>query len=389
MIPNITLKKTPLFREKIYITKPNLPGMPELLPKIEQMLKNKWVTNFGEFHNELEKRIKDALKVKYVVLCSNGTMGLFLLLKALGLRGRVITSPFTFPATIHAIYMGGMEPLFCDIDPDDYSISADSIERCAKSGVSGILGVNVFGNVCDVEKIDRIGAKYGIPVVYDSAHAFFSSYKGKPVGGFGKAEMFSFHATKLFTTLEGGAITTNDEELFKRLKLLINFGIRDEEHVVDIGLNAKMSEMNAIFGLLAIDKIDKIIEKLAGLSGIYRKRLGGIPGIKFQSIREGCVTNSQYMAIEIIPEQFGMDRDKLHIVLKEDNVITRKYFFPAGHQYDCYKGMPFSKDAELPNTEKVAGRILCLPMYYSLKEDDVGKICGLIESAYRNRGSAR
>ncbi|MDD5136353.1 MAG: DegT/DnrJ/EryC1/StrS family aminotransferase, partial [Candidatus Omnitrophica bacterium] len=179
-----------------------------------------------------------------------------------------------------------------------------------------------------------------------------------------------------------GAITTNDDDLYRKLKLMINFGIQDEEHVVEVGLNAKMPEMNVIFGLIGLERIKKIIDKLACLNAIYKKRLSGIPGIKFQKIREGCRTNNQYMAIEIIPEDFGLTRDMVHRVLKEDNVIARKYFFPVGYSYDCYKGMDFARGIRLPNTEKVSSRILCLPVYYSLDAKDVEKICDLIESIY-------
>lgn len=389
MIPNFISKKGPLFKEKIYVTRPNLPGTKELLPKIEAMLKRQWVTNFGDFHNELESRIKDALKVKHVLLCCNGTVGLFLLLKALGLKGRVITTPFTFPATIHSIYMAGMEPVFCDIDPDTYTLMPESVERSMARDISAILSVNVFGNISDVEAFDAISAKHGIPVLYDSAHDFMVSYKGRPVGGFGAAEMFSFHATKLFTTLEGGAITTNDGELFKRLRLMINFGIKDEENVVDVGLNGKMTEMNAIFGLLSLDKMDVVMKKLKSLSGIYKRRLSTVPGIKFQKIREGCVTNNQYMTVEIIPEEFGLDRNALYEILKSDNVYARKYFFPVGYDYACYKEMKFAKNVKLPNTEKVAGRILCLPMYYSLDAGDVEKICDLVESVQTHSGEMK
>ncbi len=383
--PRILSGKTPLFKDKVYVTRPNLPTMDELAPKIEEMLARQWVTNFGDFHNELETRLKDVFKVKHVLLCCNGTIGLFLLLRSLGLKGRVITTPFTFPATIHSIYMAGLEPVFCDICPDDYTLSPKSIEEKINPSVSAILSVNVFGNISDVENLERMGAKYGIPVIYDSAHAFMCSYKGKPVGGFGKAEMFSFHGTKLFTTLEGGAITTNDTGLCNRLRSLINFGIKDEEHVTGVGLNGKMSEINAIFGLLALGKMDRIIKKLDSLSDIYRKRLSELPGIKFQAIRRGCATNSQYMTIEILPEKFGLTRDEAHRALKEDNVYARKYFFPPGYSYDCYKGERFAEGVKLPNVERVSNQILCLPMYYSLDPDDVEKICALLESMYNCR----
>lgn len=383
--PNFLRNGKPLFSEKIFITRPNLPSMQELRPKMELMLKSRWVTNFGDFHNELTDGLKKALKVKYVIPCCNATVALFLLMRALGLKGKVITTPFTFPATIHSISMAGMEPVFCDIDPDDYTLDPGEVRKNITSSVSAILAVNVFGNVCDVDALKEISEENGIPVIYDSAHSFFASYKGQPIGGFGTAEVFSFHATKLFTTLEGGAITTNDERLYKKLRLMINFGIKDEEHVVEAGLNAKMSEMNAIFGLISLGKMKRITDKLAGLNDIYRERLAKIPGIKFQKIRKGCRINNQYMPIEIIPGDFGLTRDMMHEALKYDNVIARKYFFPAGHTYDCYKKMEFVKDLRLPDTEKVSSRILCLPVYYTMNAGGVRKVCDLIESMYFHR----
>ena len=382
IIPAFISKKGPLFHEKIYITRPNLPSMEELLPKIQRMLDKRWVTNFGDFHNELEKKLQKVLNVKHVVLCCNGTIGLFLLLKALNLKGRVITSAFTFPATIHAICMAGLEPVFCDIDPCTYVLSPKSVKSNIDSSVSAILSVNVFGNTSQVEEIDNIGKEYNLPVLYDSAHAFLCSYKNKPAGGFGRAEMFSFHATKLFTTLEGGAIATNDTDLFRRLKLLINFGIKNEESIVDIGMNAKMSEINAIFGILSLKKMKSVVKKLAILSDMYKKRLSKIPGIKFQQISKECLTNNQYMPIEIDSSLFGLNRNMLHAVLKCDNIIARKYFYPAGHQYECYKDMGFAAHPNLPNTEAIADKILCLPIYESLSTDSIDKICSLIESIY-------
>jgi len=384
MVPAVISGNEPYFKEKIYITRPNLPDSSELMPRMEEMLARKWVTNFGHFHNELKEKLEKAIGVKHVLPCCNGTIGLFLLLKALDLKGPVITTPFTFPATIHAISMAGCQPLFCDIDPDNYSLCPKSVAKNINKNVSAILAVNVFGNISDTEALERIGDKYGIPVIYDSAHSFMSSCKGKMSGTFGKAEMFSFHATKLFTTLEGGAITTNDDALFNRLKLMINFGIKDEDHVVDVGLNGKMTELNAIFGLIAFDKVKGIIEKMSGLAQIYRTRLSAIPGIKSQKIREGCKVNNQYMAVEVISEEFGLTRDELYRVLKMDNVYARKYFFPAGQDYDCYKDMGFAGSTKLPVTEKVSSRILCLPIYNSLEASDVNKICDLLSSINRH-----
>lgn len=380
--PRILSKKAPLFKEEIYVTRPNLPTLRELNPLIGEMLDKQWVTNFGNFHNQFEEEIKSLLRVKYVVPCCNGTVALFLLLRALNLKGRVITTSFTFPATVHSVFMAGLEPLFCDIDLDDYTLDAESVRAKITKDTSCILGVNVFGNICDIENLNAIGKKFGIPVIYDSAHAFLCKYKNKPVGGFGDAEMFSFHATKLFTTIEGGMITTNNEKLYIRLRQLINFGIKNEESVVGIGLNGKMSEINAIFGILSLKKINKVIKKLTTLSQLYRDNLSKIPGIKIQRFRKGCQINNQYMPIEIIPGEFGLTRDELHAILKEDNIITRKYFYPAAHQYECYKDLNFAKSAKLSNTDTVVSRILCLPIYATLRERDVNQICGLIKSIH-------
>lgn len=380
--PNVLSKKGPLFKDKLYITRPTLPSLEELTPFMQEMLEKRWVTNFGDFHNQLEARLKEILGVKYVLLCCNGTVALFLLIKALKLKGKVITTPFTFPATVHAITMANLEPLLCDIDPDSYTLDPARVKEAMSSEVSSILAVNVFSNMCDVEALKNIADTAMVPVIYDSAHAFLNSYQGKRVGGFGKAEMFSFHATKLFTTLEGGLITTNDKELYNDLKNLRNFGIKDEERVTGVGLNAKMSEMNAIFGLLNLKKMPEVIKKLSFLHAEYRQRLSEIPGVKFQKIREGCIPNHQYFTIEIISKEFGMDRDKLHNILKKDNVITRKYFYPLVNHYECYKDIELTQNRQLPHAEKVSERILCLPLYYSLRHEDVINICELIKGIH-------
>lgn len=389
VMPAIISGDKPCFAEKIFITRPNLPDPDEIMPLLKDMLARRWVTNFGHYHNELQRRLQDALGVKHVLPCCNGTIGLFLLLKALGVKGRIVTTPFTFPATIHAISMADCKPLFCDIDPDDYSISPASVSKNITKDVSAILAVNVFGNISDTESLERIGDQYGIPVLYDSAHSFMSSFNGRRSGSFGRAEMFSFHATKLFTTLEGGAIATNDDALYNRLKLMINFGIKDEEHVVDVGLNGKMTELNAIFGLIAFDKVGSIIAKMSSLAAAYRARLVSIPGIKLQNIRKGCEVNNQYMAVEVMPQDFGLTRDELCEALKYDNIYARKYFFPSGQDYDCYKDLDFAVGADVPVARAVSSRILCLPIYNRLSETDVQKICDLLSAISLNSSRIR
>jgi len=387
--PNFLSKRGPLFPQKVYVTRPTLPTIEEISPMLSEMLEKKWVTNFGDFHNELEAKLRDVFRVKHVLLFCNGTIALFLLIKAMKLTGSVITTPFTFPATIHSVYMAGLNPLFCDVNPETYTLDPIQVEKSISNSVSAILGVNVFGNACDIDALERIGRKWNIPVIFDSAHAFATFYKAKPIGGFGNAEMFSFHATKLFTTLEGGAITTNDDGLYKRLRLLINFGIQDEENIISTGLNGKMTEMNAIFGLLCLKNIDSILKRLVTLSKTYWQILSTIPGLKFQKAQTGCSSNNQYMTIEIMENQFGMDRNTLHRVLKEDNLITRKYFYPAGHEYACYRDCDFVRGLSLPNANLLTKRILCLPMYSSLSEADIVKICGLIESCHKHSGEIK
>ena len=382
--PNFLSKNKPLFKERFFITRPNLPKTKELMPYMDAMLKSKWVTNFGKFHNEFADEIKKRLNVKYALPCCNGTIALFMLIEALELKGKVITTPFTFPATIHAVTMAGLEPLFCDINRDEYTIDAEAVEKLITPEVSAILAVNVFGNICDVEKLNELSLKYKIPVIYDSAHAFLASFKGKKVGNFGTAEMFSFHATKFFNTIEGGVITTNDEKLYNKLKLLINFGIKDEENVTGIGLNGKMSEVNAIFGLLSFKKADTYLDKLSNLHKIYKQGLSKIQGIKMQVINSQCSPNRQYMPVEINENEFGLTRDELHLVLKADNLITRKYFYPSADQYECYKNKPFTNNINLINVKAVTKRIMCLPMFASMNPEDSRKICGLIGSVQKH-----
>jgi dTDP-4-amino-4,6-dideoxygalactose transaminase len=377
--PAIISGKPPAFKKPLFMTRPNQPGKKELFQMTARMMKNRWLTNFGEFHNEFAGELKKLLGVSYVLPCCNATMGLFLLLRVLELKGKVITTPFTFPATIHSITMAGLEPLFCDISPDDYTLDMESVSKNISQGVSAILAVNIFGNICDVERLDYLSKKHNIPVIYDSAHAFYSRYKGRMVGGFGRAEVFSFHAAKFFNTLEGGAVATNDGELYGKLRLLMNFGIKNEESVIGMGLNGKMSEMNAIFGLLNLRKVKENKKRLGELSALYRKKLSVIKGIKFQLPKPDCETNGQYMPVEIIEAEYGLNRNELYAVLRTENVFARKYFYPPAYDYECYRNSDFSK-VELPGVDLVSKRILCLPLFVSMKTNELGTVCELLKS---------
>lgn len=388
-LPAIISGKKPFLSQKVFVTMPTLPSIEEVTPMLARMLKTRWVTNFGDFHNQLQDKIKELTGVKYALLCCNATIGLLVLLKTLPKKEKIITTPFTFPGTIHAIQMAGFTPCFCDISLDSFTLDPECVKSAIDSRVAAILAVNVLSDIVDVEAMQRIGKSRGIPVLYDSAHAFLARYRGTPVANFGRAEVFSFHGTKLFTTLEGGAITTNDKALYQRLRLLINCGIKDAEHVAAVGINAKMSEASAIFGLLSLKKRHFILRRLRNLASMYRKRLSGVPGIKFQQIRKGFLPNNQYMAIRIQEDKFGLSRDELYRALTYDNVFARKYFFPLGHHYDCYRDKAFAKAAILPNAQIVAKEVLCLPQYPLLEESKVGVICDLIEACRNNAGPIR
>jgi len=377
--PALLSGASPAFEKPLFMTRPSLPDKKELFKLTGKMMKNRWLTNFGEFHNEFAEELKKLLGVRYVLPCCNATMGLFLLIRVLELKGKVITTPFTFPATIHSITMAGLEPLFCDINPGDYTLDMASVEKNISPSVAAILGVNIFGNMCDVEKLDALSKKHNIPVIYDSAHAFYSRYKGRMVGGFGRAEVFSFHAAKFFNTLEGGAVATNDGELYAKLRLLMNFGIKNEERVIGMGLNGKMSEMNAIFGLLNLKKVERNKRRLNELSALYREKLSSIKGIKFQAPQPGCEPNGQYMPVEIIEEEFGLDRNEVYAALRTENVFARKYFYPPAYEYECYRDAEFSR-VDLPVVNLVSKRVLCLPLFSSMKTGELGTVCGLLKS---------
>ncbi|MDI6756535.1 MAG: DegT/DnrJ/EryC1/StrS family aminotransferase [Endomicrobiia bacterium] len=387
-IPNILSGKGPFFDALVYVARTTLPPRAELSKLLDRIYETRWVTNFGELHNELESKVAKESGARYAVLCANGTLALYALLKTLDFKGDVLTTPFTFPATVHSIVMAGARPVFCDIDPDDYSLDPAEVARKIGPETSAVLGVHVYGNVCDVDALDAAASPRGVPVVYDSAHAFKGEFNGRRVGSFGRAEVFSFHATKLFTTIEGGAVVTNDESIRRGVRHLINFGIKDEESVVAVGLNAKMSEFHAAVGLLNIKETDRILEKLRTLADIYRGRLERVPGIKLQKIRPGSTPTNQYMSVEIIAEDFGMDRDSLYLALKSENIVARKYFYPPAHKYECYKNESFSR-VSLPNAERAAAGILCLPIYYTLDEKSVEGVCDIIASLRANAADVK
>ncbi len=371
------MKEIKPFKEPIYIIRPVLPDLKDVNKKIVEIWNSKWLTNFGDQHRALEEELKKYLKVRNLSLFCNGTIALQLAIQVLELTGEVITTPFTFPATSHSLYLNNITPIYCDINLNDFNLAADKIEDLITSKTSAIMPVHVFGNPCDVEKIEQIAKKNDLKVMYDAAHCFGVDYKEKPIGTFGDISMFSFHATKIFHTIEGGALTYNDDDLKDKLYLLKNFGIRDEETVLLPGTNAKMNELQAAIGLLTLSLVDEEIRIRKKLSEVYTSNLKDVEGIRLLDRKKDVKYNYQYYPILIDTETFKMSRDQVYEEMKKYNVFTRKYFYPLCTDYKFYS----SEDQNnIPNAKKVANEILCLPIYGELSEEVISNISKILKN---------
>lgn len=359
-------------KDKIFVTKALLPPYKEYCEMLREIWDSHWLTNNGKYHNELTDELKKYLEVPYLTLLCNGHMSLELAIQALELAGEVITTPFTFASTAHAIARSRLTPVFCDISDRDYTIDVTKIEELITDKTTAILPVHVYGNVCDVEEIAKISQKYGLKVIYDAAHAFGVSYKGKAVGAYGDASIFSFHATKVFNTIEGGAVTTSDRELEEKLRYLKNFGIRSEEEHTCIGTNAKMNEFQAAMGLCNLRQIDIVIQERKRVIDRYRKRLCGQRGIILTEPQKDTQSNYSYMPV-MFTEEFGADRNEVYRRLKEDGIYSRKYFYPLLNKLDCYREI--GRSGATPVAEYVAEHILTLPLDPFLTEEQIDRIC--------------
>lgn len=368
------------FEKPIYITRPILPDLENLSIKFKEIWDSQWLTNIGQQHQLLEEELRKILKVPYLSLFNNGTIALIVAVQSLRLFGEVITTPFTFPATPHVLTWNNIRPVFCDIDPMTMNIDANKIESMITPQTTGILAVHVFGTPCDVVKIQEVADRYGLKVVYDAAHAFGTEIHGKGIGMFGDISMFSFHATKLFHSAEGGALTMNNKHLKARIDLLKNFGIKNEEEVVMPGINGKMTEIQAAIGLLVLKYVEQEIEKRKILLVTYRACLKDISGISFLPDVPGVTNNYQYFVIRIDEQTFGISRDKVYKKFKAYNVFTRKYFYPLCSDYTCYKLLPSSAPSNLPVARKIVREALSLPFYGGLSVNDVERICEILNS---------
>ena len=361
----------------INVTRSSMPSYEEFCEEIKELWDSRWLTNMGVKHKQLQAQLEEYLDTPHVVLYTNGHLALENVIAAMDfpVGGEVITTPFTFASTTHAIVRNGLTPVFCDINAVDYTIDVTKIEALITEKTCAIVPVHVYGNLCDVEYIQRIADQHGLRVIYDAAHAFGVRYKGQGIGTFGDASMFSFHATKVFHTIEGGAVTFS-ADLVQKMNDLKNFGIRGPEAVAYVGGNAKMSEFQAAMGLCNLRHIDDEIVKRGMVVEHYRQRLSGVVGIKLPAVQEGVKPNNAYFPV--VFDDYRYTRDEVFARLKEHNIIARKYFYPLTNTFDCYRSLPTAGAGKTPVAAHYADRVLTLPLYAELTLEDVERICNII-----------
>lgn len=355
-----------------------MPPYEEYIQEIKDIWESHWLTNMGPKHNLLESKLKEYLSVENISLFTNGHNALELCLQAMNLSGEVITTPFTFASTTHAIVRNGLTPVFCDINPIDYTMDVTKIESLITDKTSAIVPVHVYGHVCNVEEIERIAKKYGLKVIYDAAHVFGVRYKGKGIGYFGDASMFSFHATKVYHTIEGGAISYHNEELGRELYKLRDFGIKDAETIDGVGSNAKMNEFVAAMGLCTLRHVDEEIAKRKRVVECYRENLSGIEGVQLPPIQENVVPNYAYFPIVIDEQLFGTTRNEVFEKLAAENIYARKYFYPLTNAFDAYHGK--FDPSMTPVALHISKRVLTIPLFADLELEQVERICTIIKN---------
>lgn len=360
--------------KQITVTSPLLPNLDEFNEMLREIWASKWITNNGSFHKTLEAELCRYLKVPYISLFTNGTLPLITALQALRITGEVITTPFSFVATTHSIWWNGIKPVFVDIDPSNCGIDPDKIEAAITPKTTAIMPVHCYGKPCDTEKIQAIADKYGLKVIYDAAHAFGVEVNGESILNAGDMSTLSFHATKVYNTIEGGALVMHDEQTKKRIDYLKNFGFASETEVVAPGINSKIDEMRAAYGLLNLKQVDSAIEARRQVAVRYREALRDVPGISFFDDMPGVRHNYSYFPIFVKAEEYGMTRDELYFKLKEHNILGRRYFYPLISTFSTYRGLPSAATENLPVATRIANEVICLPMHHALSEEDVMRI---------------
>lgn len=363
---------------QITVTSPLLPDLQEFNTYLQQIWDSRWITNNGSFHQQLEKALAEYLGVEYLSLFTNGTLPLITALQALDIQGEVITTPYSFVATTHAIWWNKLTPVFVDVDPITGNIAPDKIEAAITERTTAIMPVHVYGQVCDVERIEAIAAKYNLKVIYDAAHAFGVKYKGTSVLQWGDMSTLSFHATKVYNTIEGGALICHSKEMKEHVDNLKNFGFRGETNVVGPGINSKMDEIRSAYGLLNLKQVDAAIEARKHVAQQYRIALSNIAGITCFPEQQEVIPNYSYFPILVNAAEYGMSRDALYEKLKADNIYGRRYFYPLISTFSPYKTYASAVPSNLPNATLMADEVICLPMHDSLSKEDVERVINCI-----------
>lgn len=364
--------------KQITVTSPLLPDLEEFNALLKEIWDSKWVTNNGSFHKQLERELAEYLKVPYISLFTNGTLPLLTALQALHITGEVITTPYSFVATTHSIWWNGCKPVFVDIDPATGNIDPDAIEAAITNKTTAIMPVHVYGKPCDTKRIQEIADKYGLKVIYDAAHAFGVEVDGESILNAGDMSTLSFHATKVYNTLEGGALVMHDEATKKRVDYLKNFGFAGETEVVAPGINSKVDEVRAAYGILNLRQVDAAIEARHQVAIKYREALRPVEGITFMDDMPGVKHNYSYFPLFVDAEKYGMTRDELYEKMKAHNVLGRRYFYPLISTFSTYRGYESANPKNLPKAHQMADSVICLPMHHELSAEDIDRVLELI-----------
>lgn len=379
----------PAFAEKFHVGRPNIGNRERLLARINDLLDRRWLTNNGPYVQEFEQRIADMIGVKHCIAMCNGTVALEIAIRAAGLTGEVIVPSMTFIGTAHALQWQEITPLFCDVDPASHNIDPGRVEEMITPHTTGIIGVHLWGRPCDVEALAELARRRNLKLLYDAAHAFGCSYKGRMIGNFGHAEVFSFHATKFFNTLEGGAVVTNDDDLAAKIRLMKNFGFAGIDNVIYIGTNGKMNEVSAAMGLTSLESLDEFIAVNYRNYGQYHEELADVPGIHLLAYDATEKCNYQYIVLEIDETVGQISRDQLVSILWAENVLARRYFYPGCHCMEPYRSYFPHAGLLLPETERLVRRVMSLPTGTAIKPEDIRKICEIIRFVVSNGPKVR
>lgn len=377
------------FAQPLHVGRPNFGDRERFLARVNDILDGRWFTNNGPFVQEFEKRLADYTGTRHCIAVCNATVGLELAIRALGMTGEVIVPSFTFVATAHALQWQGITPVFCDVDPRTHNLDPERVLERITPRTSGIIGVHVWGRPCAVDRLTEIARARGLKLLFDAAHAFACSHRGRMIGGFGDAEVFSFHATKFLNSFEGGAITTDDDDLAARIRLMKNFGFSGYDNVIYVGTNGKMPEISAAMGLSSLESLDELVAVNRRHHRSYRDGLEGIPGLTVLDYDPAEKSNHQYIVVEIDAATVGLDRDRFVRVLHAENVLARRYFYPGCHAMEPYRSNDPDAARFLPETERLCTRVMTLPNGTSVGPSDVDTICSIVRNCAENASSIR